>query len=107
MDGNGILVWPDKKRYAGGYKEDNKHGYGIFIWPDGKKYEGCWLNGKQQGYGIFTNNGVSQCGEWKVGKKIRWIDMGISEYNIVMEDLRNKKLESNFIEIEPMINKNF
>ena len=107
MEGNGIFVWPDKKRYAGSYRQDNKHGYGVFLWPDNKKYEGNWLNGKQHGYGIFTNNGVSQMGEWKVGKKIRWISNDTDEYKAASEDLQSKKREYNFAEIENNINKIF
>jgi hypothetical protein len=104
MEGNGLFVWPDKKKYMGSYRNDNKHGYGVFIWPDGKKYEGLWLNGKQHGYGIYYNNGMSQYGEWKMGKKARWINVGSDDYLAMLEDIKNKKKEYNFAEIEKIIN---
>ena len=105
MEGVGIFTWPDNKKYIGSYKTDNKHGYGIFIWPDGKKYEGCWFNGKQHGYGIFTNNGDPQYGEWKSGKKVRWISKETQECEKVAEDLKNIKSEYNFETIEEYVNK--
>jgi hypothetical protein len=105
MEGNGIFAWPDKKRYAGSYKQDNKQGYGVFIWPDNKKYEGLWLNGKQHGYGVFTNNGVCQMGEWKVGKKIRWISNDTDEYKTATDELNKQKRDYNFTDIENNINK--
>jgi hypothetical protein len=32
MDGEGVFIWPDKRRYTGEYKDDKKHGYGVFEW---------------------------------------------------------------------------
>jgi hypothetical protein len=74
MDGKGLFIWPDQKKYIGQYSNDKKSGYGTFIWPDCKKYEGTWFNGKQNGYGILTSKGEKKYGEWKNGKKVRWID---------------------------------
>lgn len=36
----GETIWPDKRRYKGGYLDDKKHGYGVFEWANNKKYEG-------------------------------------------------------------------
>ena len=80
MEGFGIFIWPDKKKYIGMYKEDKKSGYGIFYWPDGRKYEGSWFNGKQNGFGIMTINGLKRYGEWKIGKKIRWINENSEDF---------------------------
>jgi hypothetical protein len=46
MEGYGIYLWGDGRRYEGQYKNDKKHGYGIYYWPDHRKYEGWWLKGK-------------------------------------------------------------
>ena len=46
MNGTGIFLWPDGKRYEGQYVNDKKEGLGIFSWPDGRKYDGGWKNGK-------------------------------------------------------------
>ncbi len=32
MDGEGVFVWPDQRKYIGQYKDDKKHGYGTFEW---------------------------------------------------------------------------
>lgn len=42
MEGNGVFLWPDNRRYEGQYIDDKKEGYGVFYWPDGRKYEGDW-----------------------------------------------------------------
>jgi hypothetical protein len=36
--------------------------------------------------------GFSRCDEWKVGKRIRCIEMVTNEYRIAMEDIRKKNL---------------
>ena len=32
MEGEGEFLWPDGRRYQGGYRDDKKEGYGIFEW---------------------------------------------------------------------------
>jgi hypothetical protein len=73
IEGLGIFYWPDGKIYAGYYKNDKKCGFGIFLFANGKKYEGYWLNGKQHGLGIISFKGIAKLGEWRFGKRIRWI----------------------------------
>lgn len=90
MEGNGEFSWPDNKRYVGQYKYDKKWGYGVFYWPNGKKYEGGWFNGKQHGLGILTINDVKKYGEWKMGKKLRWINEYEGDYNKIIEEIKNK-----------------
>ena len=46
MEGSGVFIWPDGRKYDGEYIDDKKEGNGIFFWPDGRKYEGGWKNGK-------------------------------------------------------------
>lgn len=46
MNGKGIMIWADGKRYEGDFLNDNKHGYGVYYWGDGRKYEGYWDNNK-------------------------------------------------------------
>lgn len=40
-------------------------GKGLYIWPDSRRYEGEWLNGERTGMGIFT-----QVNGEKYGKKL-------------------------------------
>jgi hypothetical protein len=39
MNGKGVFLWPDKRRYEGEYVMDKKQGYGIFTWPDHRCYK--------------------------------------------------------------------
>jgi hypothetical protein len=46
------------------------------IWPDGKKYVGGWKAGKQHGEGEFTKTGsegtIVKKGLWQSGTNIQW-----------------------------------
>ena len=46
MNGNGVYIWMDGRKYEGDYLKDKKHGFGIYTWADGKRFEGMWENGK-------------------------------------------------------------
>ena len=75
MDGEGLFMWADGRKYNGQYKEDKKHGYGVFEWPDGRKYKGEWDNGKQHGKGVFVNaDNTEKEGIWNDGKRVKWTD---------------------------------
>jgi hypothetical protein len=43
--------------------------------PNGNKYVGSWKDGKQHGVGVFFNvkDKSKRQGEWKIGKRVRWI----------------------------------
>jgi hypothetical protein len=47
----------------------------LSLRPDGRKYLGNWHKGKQHGNGTYiTGKGEAREGEWKEGKRIRWLD---------------------------------
>ena len=46
MNGKGVFIWKDGRKYEGSYVQDKKEGYGIFHWPDGRIYKGMWKGGK-------------------------------------------------------------
>lgn len=46
MDGKGVCIYKDNRRYEGEYKLDQKNGFGKFEWPDGRTYIGEWKDGK-------------------------------------------------------------
>lgn len=75
MDGEGVFIWPDERKYQGQYKEDKKEGYGVFEWNDGKKYRGYWEKGKQHGEGEFfiQKEQIWRKGIWLNGKRVRWL----------------------------------
>ncbi len=78
IDGKGLFYWPDGRFYVGYYHCEKKNGFGIFLFNNGKRYEGFWNQGKQHGLGICYLKGVGRLGEWRFGKKIRWLCMDIS-----------------------------
>ena len=54
MNGTGLFLWKDGRKYKGQYKEDKKSNFGCYYGTDEKKYEGIWENGIQKGLGRFT-----------------------------------------------------
>lgn len=75
MEGKGQETWGDGKRYYGDFKNGIKDGEGTYEWPNGKKYIGSWKNNKQHGIGIMmdTASNVKRQGEWREGKRLKWI----------------------------------
>ena len=49
--GNGVLHYPDGKKYEGQWKDGKKHGQGTYSWPNGSKYFVNYIDGKKQGDG--------------------------------------------------------
>ena len=74
MEGIGLYVWNDGRKYEGEYKDDKKHGYGVYIWADGRQYDGYWWKGKQHGVGtyIVPKENKVKYGLWEDGKRIEW-----------------------------------
>lgn len=100
IEGKGIFYWPDSKIYAGYYKNDKKCGFGQFLFSNGKKYEGYWLNGKQHGLGIISFKGNAKFGEWRFGKRIRWILQDLNythEENEINISCENDEININYI----------
>lgn len=76
MEGLGIYVWNDGRKYEGQYQDDKKHGFGIYVWADGRCYEGYWYKGKQHGLGtylVMKENKVKY-GLWEDGKRVEWFN---------------------------------
>jgi len=46
MDGYGIYIWENRRKYCGMYVKDLKSGHGIYTWPDGSVYDGQWQSGR-------------------------------------------------------------
>ena len=74
MEGEGVFIWPDNRKYKGEYKNGKKHGYGIYEWPDGRLYKGKWKDGKQEGDGEFLEAGIWKKGFWKNGELSYWLN---------------------------------
>lgn len=55
MNGRGIYLWKDGRKYEGCYLNDKKHGYGIYIWPDGRVYL-VFNSRNMRDIGIMENN---------------------------------------------------
>jgi hypothetical protein len=76
MEGLGIYIWNDGRRYEGQYKDDKKHGFGVYTWADGRAYEGYWFKGKQHGIGTYlvAKDNKVKFGLWEDGKRIEWFN---------------------------------
>lgn len=46
MNGHGLLIWIDGKKYNGEFVNDKREGKGTFSWTDGRQYIGEWKAGK-------------------------------------------------------------
>lgn len=40
IQGQGVYLWSDDKKYDGQWLNNKMHGHGHLIWPDGKQYQG-------------------------------------------------------------------
>ena len=40
IQGEGVYIWSDSKKYTGYWLNNKMHGHGHLIWPDGKQYIG-------------------------------------------------------------------
>mmetsp|Transcript_144421 Transcript_144421/g.462753 ORF Transcript_144421/g.462753 Transcript_144421/m.462753 type:complete len:120 (+) Transcript_144421:191-550(+) len=69
----GRFDWPDGRVYVGEYVDDIKEGVGVLTWPDGQQYDGQWKAGRQHGVAVYIRNGASRKGEWREGKRSRWL----------------------------------
>lgn len=50
----GTYIWPDERKYVGGWLNNKMHGEGVFTWKDGRTYKGEYKNDKKNGFGVFT-----------------------------------------------------
>lgn len=71
MNGTGLFLWKDGRKYKGEYKEDKKWNFGCYYGNDDKKYEGFWDNGVQKDLGKFTKkDGSFKLGYWQENQLI-------------------------------------
>ena len=47
------MVWEDKSKYEGDWKDGMRHGKGTFYYTNGDKYVGDWKDDVQDGKGIY------------------------------------------------------
>ena len=73
--GKGEWLHADKRLYVGDFKDDMKHGEGILHWPNGRKYEGTFSRNRMHGLGLWTEtDGSIRRGEWLHGKRVQWLE---------------------------------
>jgi len=64
--GLGIMIFPNGRKYVGGWKVGRWNGQGTFTTSNGSKYEGEWKNGERHGQGTHTYpDGSKYEGEYK------------------------------------------
>lgn len=97
--GHGKCTWEDGREYTGNWSEDAREGLGIFKWPGKRQFDGGWSDNQQHGFGFFVNvNGLSRNGEWKNGKRTRWVGpVDDGKYNNLINNQydRTEELELN------------
>lgn len=70
--GYGVYRYPNGASYLGEWRNNQKHGRGTYQYVQGGTYEGQWKEGHKHGHGTRTyKDGRKQAGEWKQGKRIR------------------------------------
>ena len=85
----GTFIYPNGKKYEGGWKNGQRHGHGIFSYQNGDKYEGGWKNGQRHGHGKITHpDGYEFEGEFKDGLEN---GQGTASYPRDTTDMGNKK----------------
>lgn len=68
--GYGEEEYPDGSKFLGNFSNNQKNGFGIQIYADGSTYEGNWSGGLKHGKGKQTNkDGTMYDGQWQFGKK--------------------------------------
>lgn len=82
MDGYGEFEWSDGQMYKGYYKNDKKWGYGEFKNHENKLYKGEFFNGKMNGQFYIYENGKKKVSEWRMGKKLREVELIDKEENL-------------------------
>jgi hypothetical protein len=96
IEGIGVFIWKDNKRYLGEYHNELKDGFGIFYTNDGRNYAGFWKEGKQHGVGIITNvYGQKYYAKYNNGEKISFAS-----------EQEKKDIDNLILEGEKKINKN-
>lgn len=72
MNGVGVHIEGNGRKYIGEFLDDKKNGFGLYIWTDGKKYLGNWKDGKQHGPGKFSSEGRKPSnGFYQNGEKMK------------------------------------
>jgi hypothetical protein len=69
--GKGVMTYLDGKKYTGDFKLDMKDGLGVLEWKEGDrwKYDGPWLQDQPHGIAfLYNRKGEKRKGEWVNGK---------------------------------------
>ena len=68
FNGNGTYIFSTQERYTGDLVDGMRHGRGIFFYSNGNKYDGSWINNEKNGRGfLYFSNGDIYEGDWKDG----------------------------------------
>jgi hypothetical protein len=74
MHGNGVYVWEDGREYEGTWQEGFKSGEGTETHLTGERYEGQWCEGMKHGLGSYQwPTGKSRWGQWNSNRRQKWL----------------------------------
>lgn len=72
------MVWEDKSKYEGDWKDGMRHGKGTFYYTNGDKYVGDWKDDVQDGKGIYYfQNGERYEGDYANGERTEGVSIRI------------------------------
>lgn len=100
IEGQGILIYPDKGQYTGEYVASKREGIGTFVWNNGDKYEGGWKADVIEGRGILEKaDGTKINGEFSNNKFVFGTETfanSAGSYNCTIENGVMTKADINF-----------
>ena len=69
-NGQGIATFSNGDKYFGEWKDNRRSGQGNYNYANGTKYSGGWKDDRRSGQGMYTfANGNKYIGEWKDGER--------------------------------------
>ena len=70
--GEGVMAWPNGRRYEGEVRDGKPHGEGVMTWADGRRYEGEVRDGKPHGRGVMKwTDGERHDGKFRKGEPVK------------------------------------
>lgn len=83
MSGDGVLNYEDGTIFTGAFKRDMRDGKGKVKQPNGQEYEGEWKRNQLTGSVTYIQNGQTEEGVFRKGKRVDNRDCWLERYDEV------------------------
>ena len=101
MNGYGVFLWNEGKKFCGFYQNDKKDGFGIYFSPPDKYYVGFWKKGKQEGFGLCIYKDKIKYGIWRNDKIIKKYENEEYFYNdLILNNIKPSIFQWDFNKIK-------